>query len=306
MPDHLLGPRQPFGATGLSTRPVGIGTAKLGAFWQGRQVPDGMRALQCALDAGVDLVDTADCYARGISERMVGRAVRGRDVTVMTKVGLLKTPVALAAAARVRGAGGLGQLRGLRPDGSAETCFEPGYVTWAAERCLRRQGVDQLDVLLLHEPDTATLEAAPFLPAMEALLARGAVRAWGVSVQDQQAAEAALALPGLTVLQAPVNLTDTSVVEALGTRAADRGVAFVAIAALGNGQVLQAAQQVRPGVPSAALVAELGAGVLRQPGVGAVVLGMSRVSHVREVLEALPTAGSDVALADDLERVRSW
>lgn len=72
---------------------LGVGTARLGAFWQKRGIPEGTAALSQALDLGIGLVDTADVYARGISERIVGRVVRTRPSTVvMTKVGLLKTP----------------------------------------------------------------------------------------------------------------------------------------------------------------------------------------------------------------------
>ena len=65
--------RRPLGATGLTVSALGMGCAKLGAFWQGRSPGEGRRALDAALHAGVTLFDTADCYARGISERLVGR-----------------------------------------------------------------------------------------------------------------------------------------------------------------------------------------------------------------------------------------
>ncbi|MBD4427377.1 aldo/keto reductase, partial [Xanthomonas citri pv. citri] len=81
--------RRPLGSE-LQASGLGVGTARLGAFWQGRGVREGARTLEAALDLGVTLVDTADVYARGIAERLVGRAVATRpDVAVMTKAGLL-------------------------------------------------------------------------------------------------------------------------------------------------------------------------------------------------------------------------
>ena len=294
--------RRPLGATGLSARPFGLGTARLGAFWQGRSVPDGRRALDAALGGGVDLVDTADCYARGVSERLVGRAVRSRPACVMTKVGLLKTPVALASARRHAAGGGTRErLVGLASGPAAATCFESGYVLQAAARCRRRQRVEALDVLLLHEPTAQDLRDARFLPAVDRLLGAGEVRAWGASVRDVHAAQAALELPGLGLLQIPCSAVDTSVVDAVRDRAAALGVALVGIAALGDGQLIERAAAVRPGAPRSTLVAELGAAALATPGIDAVLLGMSTATHVQEVLAALPSADGR-ELAADLRR----
>lgn len=297
------GASRPLGRTGVLVRPFGLGTARLGAFWQGRSVADGRQALAAALDGGVDLLDTADCYARGLAERLVGREVRGRNACVMTKVGLVKTPVALASAARHGPGGGRGRLSGLGRGGAASTCFESAYIRAAAHRCLRRQLVERLDVLLLHEPDGDDLRAARFLPAVERLVADGDVAAWGASVRDSDAARAALTLPGLVVLELPCSVVDTSVVDTVRDAAAAAGVALVAIAALGDGRLLERAATARPGTPRSSLVAELGMAALRTPGVDAVVLGMSTPAHVRQVLAALPTAGGDDSLSAQLRTI---
>ena len=68
--------RRPLGGTGLMVSALGMGCAKLGAFWQGRSPAEGRRAIDAARHAGINLFDTADCYARGISERLLGRALR--------------------------------------------------------------------------------------------------------------------------------------------------------------------------------------------------------------------------------------
>lgn len=294
--------RRTLGRSGLSTRGVGLGTARLGAFWQGRSVAQGRDALAQALDGGLDLVDTADCYARGVAERLTGRVARDRDVTVMTKVGLLKTPLALASAARHGGQVG---LSGLTRGPAAATCFETGYVLAAARRCLARQRVAQLDVLLLHEPTADDLRQARFLPAVERLTAAGDVATWGASVRDVAAATAALDLPGLTLLQVPCSAADTSVVEAVRDTARARGVALVAIGALGDGRLLDAAAALRPSRSRSELVAELGSAALGTEGIDAVLLGMSSPAHVQEVLAALPSAGSDHLLAQQLREERS-
>ena len=155
---NLLEPR-PMGS--FTASGLGLGTARLGAFWQGKNGDERLTAVRSAVDLGVTLIDTADVYARGLSERIVGKAIGKREgVVVMTKVGLLKTPVGLARAARASGR--LPGPSGLKAAAAADTCFESSYVRAAAQACLRRQKRDRLDVLLLHEPDAATLAVRPF------------------------------------------------------------------------------------------------------------------------------------------------
>lgn len=295
-----LAPRA-LGRTGLTCFPVGLGTARLGAFWQGRSVADGRAALRTALDGGIDLLDTADCYARGVAERLVGRAATGRTTCVMTKVGLVKTPLAVASAARHDRATG-GRLGGLRPGPAASTCFAPDYVRAAVTRCLRRQAVSRLDAVLLHEPSAEQLRDGAFLPAVRELVDQGRVQHWGASVRDAGAALEAVRLPGLSILQVPCSAVDSSVVDAVRDEARENGVALVAVAALGDGELLARARGLRPRAPAADVVAALGWQALRTPGVDAVLLGMSSPDHVADVLAALPRVDEQdtEALAEQL------
>ncbi len=136
-------------APDMTVSAIAMGCGRLGAFWQGRSPAAGLDAVAAAREAGIDLFDTADCYARGLSERVLGRALRGqRDaVVICTKVGLLKTPAARVAARR---AGGCAR---------AARCFEASYVAWAAERSLRRLRTGHIDVLLLHSPSAQEARA---------------------------------------------------------------------------------------------------------------------------------------------------
>lgn len=278
----LLTPAQIAGAT---TTPLGLGTARLGAFWQRRGVREGLATVEAALDLGITLVDTADVYARGIAERLVGRAVRRRpDVTVMTKVGLLKTPAGIASAVR-HGGSGVG-VSGLRAATAAATCFEAGYVVDAARACVRRQERDALDVLLLHEPGVEDLARGAFLEGIDRLKREGTVRAWGASVRDAASARAALDLPGLTWLQLPVNATSTSALDAVADHPRAAEVAIVAIAALGDGALVPRALDA--GAPSAAdAVAGLVESAAAPDLVDAVLLGMSSPDRVLHNVAAL-------------------
>lgn len=268
----------------FETTPLGVGTARLGAFWQKRGISEGTSALSQALDMGVGLVDTADVYARGISERIVGRVVRTRpDTVVMTKVGLLKTPVGLVSA--TFGGDHRPGMGGLRAAGRADTCFSPKYVREAARRCLKRQGRDELDILLLHEPHAADLQCDDVVGELNRMKQSGMIRAWGASVRDADAARALLEAPGATWLQIPVNLGDTSTLETVRSHPGRDRVTTVGIAVLGDGTIMRRA--AASGLDGPRIVAALVEGVHRMDGVDAVLLGMSTPRHVRDNIGAI-------------------
>ena len=131
----------------------------LGAMNFGKRTPaaEAERIVARALDRGITFFDTANAYADGESERILGRALRGvRDrVTVATKVG----------AGRVSG----------KPEGLArETILR------SIDESLGRLGMDHVDVYYLHVPDhTVPMEAS--LAAMGELIEAGKVGALGVS-----------------------------------------------------------------------------------------------------------------------------
>jgi aryl-alcohol dehydrogenase-like predicted oxidoreductase len=108
-----------------------------------------------ALDVGVNLIDTADVYAFGQSEEIVGRCLRGRrdDVLVATKCGF-----------------------GSRDPGA----LSYDNVIAACEASLRRLGVDHIDLYQLHRPDRTT-PIEETLRALDDLVARGLVGAVGTS-----------------------------------------------------------------------------------------------------------------------------
>src|ERR1041384_4731184 len=84
---------RPLGNSGLSASIIGFGAWVTGGRSAWGPDPDdreSVRAMQAALDAGVNLIDTAAAYGFGRSEKIVGQAIRGRrdKVIVATKCGL--------------------------------------------------------------------------------------------------------------------------------------------------------------------------------------------------------------------------
>jgi aryl-alcohol dehydrogenase-like predicted oxidoreductase len=110
-----------------------------------------------AIERGVTFIDTANAYVDGESERIVGRAIRGKrdKVTIATKVGF-------------------GRVDG-RPEGLSRARIHA-----AIDDSLKRLGMDEVDVYYLHVPDHA-VPIEESLSAMEELVRAGKTRAVGVS-----------------------------------------------------------------------------------------------------------------------------
>ena len=78
---------RPLGRTGVQVSPLCLGAMMFGA-WGNPDHDEGVAVIHRALDAGINFIDTADVYARGESEEIVGKALKGRrdSVVLATKV----------------------------------------------------------------------------------------------------------------------------------------------------------------------------------------------------------------------------
>jgi len=164
-----------LGASGLHVPAIVFGAWAIGGWnWGGSDDDAAVRAIQRALDLGVNAIDTAPVYGFGHSERVVGRAIAGRraDVVLMTKVGL-------------RWDDDDGEFYFQATSASGETLrvhrnLKPASVRHEVAASLARLGTDYLDLVQIHWPDPRTpLEET--LAALLELRARGVVRAIGVS-----------------------------------------------------------------------------------------------------------------------------
>src|SRR6266853_681780 len=71
-----------LGSTGVQVSPLCLGAMMFGA-WGNTNHDEGIAAIHRALDAGINFIDTADVYARGESEEIVGKALKGRRDSVV-------------------------------------------------------------------------------------------------------------------------------------------------------------------------------------------------------------------------------
>ena len=227
-----------------------------------------IRALQVGIDLGCTLIDTAEMYANGGAERLVGQAVRGRrgEVFLVSKV--------LPTHATVHGA------------------------ILACEHSLMRLGTDHLDMYLLHWRGTTPLEVT--VEAFERLLFDGAIRSWGVSNFDvDDLAELARIKGGdrFSTDQVLYNIERRGIEFDLMPWCAERGVPIMAYSPIGQARFLGNPVLQEVAVRHDATPAQIAlAWVLRNDGVIAIAKA-GTVAHVRENRIAV-----DIHLtADDLD-----
>jgi aryl-alcohol dehydrogenase-like predicted oxidoreductase len=146
-----------LGRTGMQVSTLALGAMNFGPI--GRTTQDEATALvDAALEAGINVVDTADAYSGGVSEEMVGRALAGRrdDVVLATK-GFLP----------------MGEDRNRR--GASRR-----WLVTALDDSLRRLGVDHVDLYQVHRWDPTTSDEET-LSALTDLQRAGKIRYFGSS-----------------------------------------------------------------------------------------------------------------------------
>jgi aryl-alcohol dehydrogenase-like predicted oxidoreductase len=164
-----------LGRTGIEVSEIGYGAWGIGGSqWGGADDDESVQALGHAIDLGLTFVDTALAYGDGHSERIVGRVLRERSerVHVATKV---------PPRNRVWPA----------QDGvPVDEVFPGAYVRECAERSLENLGLEHIDLLQFHVWSDEWVGHGDWLEAIEGLRSSGAIRYFGISINDHQPANA--------------------------------------------------------------------------------------------------------------------
>lgn len=178
---------RPIGKSGIQASAVALGAWAIGGgpWWGTTEDKESIRAIQAAIEAGINLIDTAPVYGFGRSEEVVGRAIRGRRerVVLATKCGLWWQD----------GQGSeFFQLDGR----TARRCLKPETIRQEVELSLQRLQTDRIDLYQTHWQSLPP-EPTPIAETMACLMqlkTEGKIRAIGasnVTVAQIQAYEAA-------------------------------------------------------------------------------------------------------------------
>ncbi len=158
---------------------LGFGAAEIG--YEGTTAETVARLLNSALDAGLNVIDTAECYEA--SEELIGQTVSGRrdEFYLFTKVG--------------------------HPRGPGSEDWSPASILESIERSLRRLQTDRLDLVQLHSCSETTLRKGDVITALETARERGHARYIGYS-GDSRAAKFAVESGAFDTLQTSISVAD--------------------------------------------------------------------------------------------------
>ncbi|WP_432798098.1 aldo/keto reductase [Poriferisphaera sp. WC338] len=166
---------RPIGDSGLEASVIGLGTwvSGGGEVW-GQEVDDdeSVRAIEAAIDSGINLIDTAPAYGLGRAEKVVGRAIKGKrdSVIVATKCGLRWDDISGTFMSHLYGKD---VYRNTRPSSIAHE----------VEMSLQRLDIGTIDLYQVHWPtvDHMTMPIADTMAMLMKLKEQGKIRAIGVS-----------------------------------------------------------------------------------------------------------------------------
>ena len=167
-----------LGNTALELSAITHGAFAIGGnMWGGNEKKDSIDSIHASLDHGVTSIDTAPFYGFGLSEQMIGEAIKGKDrskIQLLTKFGLVWD--------------GSNQGKGefffdAEENGTKIPVYKfasKATIIKEVEESLKRLGTDYIDLLQLHWPDSTT-PISETMEALDLLIQQGKIRTAGVS-----------------------------------------------------------------------------------------------------------------------------
>jgi aryl-alcohol dehydrogenase-like predicted oxidoreductase len=152
---------RPFGATGIQVSEIGLGAWQLAnPDWKLSDQNEAMQIVYQSLAAGCNFFDTAPGYGKGVSEEILGKALKSakrEEIVICTKAGYTA---------------------------AGEEDFSTGAISPILETSLRRLQTDYVDILLLHNPARELMDGrvATQYEELERLKQAGKIREYGVSL----------------------------------------------------------------------------------------------------------------------------
>ena len=197
--------RRRLGRTDIEASVLGFGGSEIG--YQGASKRTVARLLGSALDAGLNVIDTAECYED--SERLIGKAIasRRREFHLFTKCG--------------------------HAGGWARADWRTAPLLASIERSLRRLATDYVDLIQLHSCSLAELRAGEAVEALERARERGWARYIGYS-GDGEAARYAVECGRFDTLQTSISIADQQAIELTLPLASARRLGVIAKRPLAN------------------------------------------------------------------------
>lgn len=204
--------RRPLGKTGLQVSEVSFGTWAIGGSWGQTNDDESLRALDKAMDEGVNFFDTADVYGDGKSERLLARATKGKEDQIHIATKFCRQGDIFAP----------------------ETYSEQRIRQWC-EDSLKRLERDTIDLYQIHCAPFEILQQGAVFEVLDKLKQEGKIRAYGVSVETVEEGLFCLEQSGVDALQIIFNIFRQKPIAELLPQAEERGVGVLVRLPLASG-----------------------------------------------------------------------
>ncbi|UOQ44964.1 aldo/keto reductase [Halobacillus salinarum] len=202
----------PLGSTDLSISELSFGTWAIGGSWGQTNDTEALKAIEKAIDHGVNFFDTADVYGAGHSEELLAKATKGResDIHIATKFcrqGDIHDPAN----------------------------YSMEQVSSYLEDSLRRLNRDQVDLYQIHCPPFEIMKDGSVFDVLEKLKQDGKIRYYGVSVETVEEGLYVLENSNASALQVIFNIFRQKPMEQLFPKALEKQAGVLARVPLASG-----------------------------------------------------------------------
>lgn len=201
-----------FGKTGVNISEIGLGTWQLGTKWGEEFNPIEARAiLETAYENGINLIDTADIYNGGNSEKAIGEFIKDKknELYIVTKCG-----------------------RGLDPH--TDEMYTPNAMEDFIDGSLTRLGVEKLDMVLLHCPPTSVYRKDELFAGLDKIKQSGKIANYGVSIEKVSEGIQAMEY-GIAAIEVIFNMFRLKPTEELFPKAMENNIGILARVPLASG-----------------------------------------------------------------------
>ena len=222
-----------LGASDLKLSAITYGAFAIGgSMWGGNEKQDSINAVHASLDNGVTSLDTAPFYGFGLSETLIGEAIKGKDrskIQILSKFGLIWD----------KSNNGKGEYFFDASDDQGNPVPIYKFASKAniikeVEESLKRLGTDYIDLLQIHWPD-ATTPIAETMETMELLISQGKIKAAGVCNYDLAQLETAEESVKLASNQVSYSMLNRGIEKEIVPYALENNISIIAYSPLERG-----------------------------------------------------------------------
>lgn len=221
-----------LGATDLRLSVITYGSFAIGGtMWGGTDEADSIAAVRASIDNGITSIDTAPFYGFGLSEEMIGKAIKGYDrsrVQLLTKFGLVWDGSNAGRGERSGNAIKDGKTIEVYKYTARENILKE------VEESLRRLDTDYIDLLQLHWPDNTT-PISETMETLDLLVKQGKIRAAAVCNYSVEQLEEAAKSIQLASNQVPYNMLNRRIEEQLVPYALEHNLGIIAYSPMARG-----------------------------------------------------------------------